>query len=63
MITRVECFQECPKDRDYNKRGKPREPQIEIFGGGVCYALRTQYVYGLAIWDDDDDIRLPNTDS
>lgn len=30
-----------PKDRDYNKKGLPRNPQLEIFGDGISYALRT----------------------
>ena len=53
MIVDAECFEIRPKDRDYNKKGKKREPQIEILGGGICYCLRTGYVYGLIIWEDD----------
>lgn len=25
---------------------------MEVLGGGISYALRTQHVYGLLIWDD-----------
>lgn len=55
MIERAECYEERPKDRDYNKKGNPREPQVEILGGGLLYALRTQHVYGLLIWEEDDE--------
>ena len=55
MITRVECFEMRPKDRDYNKHGKKRETQIEILGGGISYCLRTEFVYGLLIWEVDDE--------
>lgn len=35
-----------PKDRDYNKKNKPREEHIEISrgGGGVSPTLRTQNI-------------------
>lgn len=33
-----------PKDRDYNKKNKPREEHIEIFRGGVSPTLRTQNI-------------------
>ena len=62
MITRAECFEFRPTDRDYNKKGKPREAQMEILGNGLCYALRTQFVYGLLIWEDEngnEDSRKP----
>lgn len=35
MITKAECFEFRPKDRDYNKKGKARDPQMEVLGGGV----------------------------
>lgn len=54
MIERAECFEMRPKDRDYNKKGKKREAQMEVLGGGLCYSLRTQFVYGLLIWESDD---------
>lgn len=54
-IERAECFEMRPKDRDYNKHGKKREPQIEILGGGISYCLRTEFVYGLLIWEAEDD--------
>ncbi len=28
------------KDRDYNKKGIPREETIELFFGGISYAFR-----------------------
>lgn len=52
MIINAECFEFRPEDRDYNKKGKPRNPKMEVLGGGISYALRTQHVYGLLIWDD-----------
>lgn len=55
MIKKAECFELRPKDRDYNKHGGNRQPQIEILGGGICYCLRTQHVYGILIWEEDDD--------
>lgn len=36
MIERCECFEIRPIDRDYNKKGKPRETQVEILGGGYA---------------------------
>ena len=34
-----------PKDRDYNKKNKPREEHVEISrGGGVSPTLRTQNI-------------------
>ena len=54
-IARAECFEFRPEDRDYNAKGKPRNPQMEVFGGGISYALRTQHIYGLLIWEEDDD--------
>ena len=33
-----------PKDRDYNKKNKPREERIEVFrGGGIAYAENSKY--------------------
>lgn len=55
MIVDAECFEMRPKDRDYNAKGKPRELQMEILGGGIMYALRTAHVYGLLIWEEGDD--------
>lgn len=55
MIDKCECFEFRPEDRDYNKKGKPRKPQMEILGGGICYALRTKYIYGLLIWEAEDE--------
>ena len=55
MIKRAECFEVRSKDRDYNAKGLPRDPQVEVLGGGIWYALRTQHVYGLLIWETDDD--------
>ena len=52
MIVRAESFELRPADRDYNKHGKQRKPQMEILGGGLCYCLRTQFVYGLLIWEE-----------
>lgn len=52
-ITKAECFEFRPKDRDYNKKGKARDPQMEVLGGGLCYSLRTQLIYGLLIWEDE----------
>lgn len=49
MITKVECFVFQPKDRNYNKKGKSREPRMEVLGGGLCYSLVTQPSYGLLI--------------
>ena len=54
MITKAECFDFQPKDRDYNKKGKSREPQVEVLGRGLCYSLRAQHIYGLLIWEDED---------
>ncbi len=54
MIVRAECFEERPIDRDYNAKGKPRETQIEILGGGLLYALRCHNAYGLIIWEEED---------
>ena len=36
MIVKCECFEIRPIDRDYNKKGKPRETQVEILGGGYA---------------------------
>lgn len=55
MIDKCECFDFQPKDRDYNKKGKSRDPQMEVLGGGICYAIRTQHVYGLLIWETEDE--------
>ena len=33
MIVKAECFEFRPKDRDYNKKGKARDPQMEVLGG------------------------------
>lgn len=54
MITRAECFDFQPKDRDYNKKGKSRDPQMEVLGNGLCYSLRTQHIYGLLIWEENE---------
>lgn len=54
-IDRCECFEMRPKDRDYNKKGEPRNPQMEVLGGGLSYSLRTQHIYGLLIWEADDE--------
>lgn len=54
MIVKCECFQIQPKDRDYNKKGKPREAQVEILGGGLCYSLKTNECYGLLIYENED---------
>ena len=37
MIVRAECYEKRPIDRDYNAKGKPRQTQVEILGGGACY--------------------------
>lgn len=37
MIDKAECFEMRPKDRDYNKHGNKREPQMEVFGGGASH--------------------------
>ena len=55
-ILRAECFEIQPKDRDYNKKGKKREPRIEVLGGGVSYALRTSHSYGLMIWEEENEL-------
>lgn len=54
-ISRCECFEFQPEDRDYNAKGKPRNPQMKVFGGGISYALRTAHVYGLLIWEEEDE--------
>lgn len=32
-ILEAECFEMRPPDRDYNKHGKPRNAEMEVFGG------------------------------
>lgn len=34
------CLQ--PKDRNYKKHDKPREPRLEVKGDGIAHALRSQ---------------------
>lgn len=34
------CLQ--PRDRDYKKKNKPREPHLEIKSDGIAHALRAQ---------------------
>lgn len=53
-IVDCQCFEFRPKDRDYNAKGADRDPQMEILGDGISYALRTQHIYGLLIWEKDD---------
>ena len=38
IIINAESAEIRPKDRDYNKKGLPRNPQLEIFGDGINYA-------------------------
>lgn len=39
IIINAESAEIRPKDRDYNKKGLPRNPQLEIFGDSINYAL------------------------
>lgn len=39
IIINAESAEIRPKDRDYNKKGLPRNPQLEIFGDDINYAL------------------------
>lgn len=54
-IRKAECFEFRPKDRNYNKHGKPMQAQMEILGDGLCYCLRTEFVYGVIIEEEDDE--------
>lgn len=58
VLKRAESAEIRPKDRDYNRKGLPRNPQLEIFGNGISYALRTGQQVKCVEVDEMDNVRI-----